>query len=59
MSEESKSPTLEAMLVEYQKLLDARNLLDSVYSEIGGYGGMLSKELLMRLNNFYKFDDSE
>jgi len=51
--------SLEDMMSQFQKLLDAKALLDTIYSEAGGYGGMLSKETLSKLNDFYGFNDSE
>jgi hypothetical protein len=49
----------EKLMSEYAKLMEAKALLDTVYSEVGGYGGMITPETLAKLNNFYGFDDSE
>lgn len=50
---------LKGVLTDLEYLIKAHELLDSVYSEIGGYGGTISKPTLMRLNDFFGFDDSE
>ena len=52
-------PNIEALMKEAETLFKAKELLDSIYAEIGGYGGTVSKQLLMKLNDFYGFDDSE
>jgi hypothetical protein len=59
VSKRPEFPTLEKAMEEYQKLLEAKKLLDDIYAEIGGYGRTVSDQLHMRLNDFYGFDDSE
>lgn len=50
---------LEQFMQEMELLFKSKKLLDDIYAELGGYGGTISKELLMKLNDFYGFDDSE
>ena len=52
--------TLEKFLEDIQKLAQAEILLDSIWAEIGPYNrGPISEELILKLRDFYDFDDSE
>jgi hypothetical protein len=57
---------LEDIASALSHALEGQKLLDELYAEIGGYGNnYLNKsvldnpDLLRKLNNYYKFDDSE
>lgn len=63
---------LENLINILNDALEARTLLDALWYEIDAYSGMprqwcsdkkeqgrISQELLMKLRDFYEFDDSE
>ena len=56
---EQRKP-FQDLLEDIETAREVREILDSIYSEIGGYAGQtLSFNTLQRLNAFYRFDDSE
>jgi len=51
---------LEKVQCEILDLQKAKEILEKIYLEIGGYGAdKLTPETLRELNKYFKFDDSE
>jgi len=55
-----KIETINKLMDELDTLRSGCRLLEDVYLEYGPYGdGEISDELRRKINNFFKFDDSE
>lgn len=50
---------LNKLLDELQHLKDAKDLLESIWSELGPYNQALTEKTRYKLQDFFKFDDSE
>ena len=54
------TPSLDKCLEDIEKLKMAYKLLLEIYGEIGPYNSKkISDEMLVKMNNFFKFDDSK
>jgi len=51
--------TIENLLMEINHLKEAEELLEEIWGELGPYTDKLSMELLIKLQRFMNFDDSE
>lgn len=53
---------IDELIKEMQELQEAKEILKQIYSEVGPYyspDNILSEDIIMKLRNFFKFDDSE
>ncbi|MNJ90171.1 hypothetical protein D3C87_77650 [compost metagenome] len=51
---------LNTFISEITHLQEAKELIERVFVEVGPYGnGKISEELLSKINDYMKFDDSE
>ena len=51
---------IDEMIIELQKLRNAKRLLEKLYHEVGPYrNGKIREETWYEIRNYFKFDDSE
>ena len=59
-AEKGLAPKLSEILVEVEELKEGRELLETVWGEIGPYNdGTISQKTLIKLQYYFGFDDSE
>ncbi len=60
MAKTTKTPVLDELLEDVERLKEAERLLDAVFAERGPYQeGTISEATWEKVKQFYGFDDSE